>query len=393
MLSVNLLCELAVLLLAGLLGSFLVKYIKMPDVTGYLVMGLLIGPSVLGLVSAKGIADISAASDIALAFIAFTVGGEFKLSYFKRVGAMPIVIACFESFAAVGAVVTGLLAIGCNTPFSLCLGAIAAATAPAATIMVIKQYRAKGPVTETLLSVVAIDDATALIAFGVSTAIAGTLETGRSLSVVTAVLQPLAEVAESLGIGLALGIVFTLALRLFKPAGARLTLTVAFILLGASIADMLGISALLLCMMLSATYTNIAKRTDDVFDAVEQFTPPIFCLFFVLSGADLKVSVLPTVGLIGIIYIVLRVAGKWVGAYVGARIMRTDKNIRRYLGPALLPQAGVAIGLSFLAQQVVPQYADKIRAVILCATLIYELIGPSVSKFALKKAGEIAPEL
>ncbi len=243
------------------------------------------------------------------------------------------------------------------------------------------------------MSVVAIDDATALIAFGVSTAIAGTLETGRSLSVVTAVLQPLAEVAESLVLGFALGIVFTLALRIFKPAGTRLTLTVAFILLGAAIADMLGVSALLLCMMLSATYTNIAKKTANVFDAVEQFTPPIFCLFFVLSGADLKISVLPTVGLIGIVYIVLRVAGKWVGAYAGARIMRTDKNIRRYLGPALLPQAGVAIGLSFLAQQVVPQYADKIRAVILCATLIYELIGPSVSKFALKKAGEIAPEL
>ena len=385
----NLLLHLSVLLLAGLLGSFLIKFVRLPDVTGYLILGLLVGPSVLGLLDEAAIGQMSAASDIALAFIAFTVGGEFKLSYFKRVGATPIVIAVFESFFAVGLVVAGLLLAGFELPFALCLGSIAAATAPAATVMVIKQYHARGPVTECLLSVVAIDDATALIAFGVATSMAKTLESGAALSLYSALGSPLLEVGASLLLGFALGCAYTFALRFFKDKGAQLTLTIAFILLGAAVADELDLSALLLCMMFSATFTNMARLTNEVYSAIDRFTPPIFCLFFVLSGADLKLSVLPSIGVVGVIYVVLRVVGKWIGAALGARLMHADANIQKYLGPALLPQAGVAIGLSFLAQQVVPQYADTIRAVILCGTLIYELIGPAVSKTTLQKAGEI----
>lgn len=387
----NLLLHLSVLLLAGLLGSFLIKFVRLPDVTGYLILGLLVGPSVLGLLDEAAIGQMSAASDIALAFIAFTVGGEFKLSYFKRVGATPIVIAVFESFFAVGLVVGGLLLAGFELPFALCLGSIAAATAPAATVMVIKQYHARGPVTECLLSVVAIDDATALIAFGVATSMAKTLESGAALSLYSALGSPLLEVGASLLLGFALGCAYTFALRFFKDKGTQLTLTIAFILLGAAVADELDLSALLLCMMFSATFTNMARLTNEVYSAIDRFTPPIFCLFFVLSGADLKLSVLPSIGVVGVIYVVLRVMGKWIGAALGARLMHADANIQKYLGPALLPQAGVAIGLSFLAQQVVPQYADTIRAVILCGTLIYELIGPAVSKTTLQKAGEIAP--
>lgn len=387
----NLLLHLSILLLAGLLGSFVIKFVKLPDVTGYLILGLLVGPSVLGLLDEAAIGQMSVASDIALAFIAFTVGGEFKLSYFKRVGATPIVIAVFESFFAVGLVVAGLLAAGYNLPFALCLGSIAAATAPAATVMVIKQYHARGPVTECLLSVVAIDDATALIAFGVATSMAKTLESGAALSLYSALGSPLLEVGASLLLGFALGCAYTFALRFFKEKGTQLTLTIAFILLGAAVADELDLSALLLCMMFSATFTNLARLSNEVYSAIDRFTPPIFCLFFVLSGADLKLSVLPSIGVVGVIYVVLRVAGKWIGAALGARLMHADANIQKYLGPALLPQAGVAIGLSFLAQQVVPQYADTIRAVILCGTLIYELIGPAVSKTTLQKAGEIAP--
>lgn len=385
----NLLLHLSILLLAGLLGSFVIKFVKLPDVTGYLILGLLVGPSVLGLLDEAAIGQMSVASDIALAFIAFTVGGEFKLSYFKRVGATPIVIAVFESFFAVGLVVAGLLAAGYSLPFALCLGSIAAATAPAATVMVIKQYHARGPVTECLLSVVAIDDATALIAFGVATSMAKTLESGAALSLYSALGSPLLEVGASLLLGFALGCAYTFALRFFKEKGTQLTLTIAFILLGAAVADELDLSALLLCMMFSATFTNLARLSNEVYSAIDRFTPPIFCLFFVLSGADLKLSVLPSIGVVGVIYVVLRVAGKWIGAALGARLMHADANIQKYLGPALLPQAGVAIGLSFLAQQVVPQYADTIRAVILCGTLIYELIGPAVSKTTLQKAGEI----
>ncbi len=389
MLSGNLLLEISVLLLAGLAGSYLIKFLKMPDVTGYLVIGLLIGPSVLGLISAEGLEGLSTASDIALAFIAFTIGGEFKISYFKRVGALPIVIACFESLGAVALVAAALTVSGAGLPLSLCLGAIAAATAPAATIMVIKQYKARGPVTETLLSVVAIDDATALIAFGIASAVAGSLAAGTHLSVSSAFLMPILEIVISLAAGFGLGIIYTAVLSLFKTKGMRLTATICFILLGAAIAEILGLSALLLCMMLSAAYTNLSKKSADIYDSVDTFVPPIYCMFFVISGADLKLSVLPTVGLIGVIYILVRSAGKWLGAYLGAAVMKADKNVRKYIGPALLPQAGVAIGLSFLAQQNLPQYADKIRAVVLCATLIYELVGPSISKFALQKAGEI----
>lgn len=385
----NLLLSLSILLLAGLAGSFLIKFLKMPDVTGYLILGLLIGPSVLGLLSEDTLGQLSVASDIALAFIAFTVGGEFKISYFRRVGATPIVIAVFESFLAVIFVVIGLLLAGCTLPFALCLGSIAAATAPAATVMVIKQYRAHGPVTECLLSVVAIDDATALIAFGVATSVAKTLESGAALSLYSALFSPLLEVAESLLVGFVLGCAYTFLLRFFKDKGSLLTLTIAFILLGAAVASLLDLSALLLCMMLSATFTNMARITGEIFDAIDRFTPPVFCLFFVLSGADLKLSVLPSIGVVGVVYVVLRVVGKWIGAALGARVMHADPKIQKYLGPALLPQAGVAIGLSFLAQQVVPQYADTIRAVILCGTLIYELIGPAVSKTTLQKAGEI----
>lgn len=384
----NMLLSLSVLLLAGLLGAFLIKYIRLPDVTGYLVFGLLVGPSVLGLVSAEAVEAMAIASDIALAFIAFTVGGEFKLSYFKRVGATPIVIAVCEAFVAVGFVVAGLVAIGQPLPFALCLGSIAAATAPAATVMVIKQYRAKGPVTECLLAVVAIDDAAALIAFGVATSMAKTLE-GGSGNLLAALASPLVEVLGSLVVGFVIGCCFTFVLRYFKEKGSRLTVTIAFILLGAAVANQFGLSALLLCMMLSATYTNMSRITNDVYNAIDQFTPPIFCLFFVLSGADLKLSVLPTIGVVGVVYVVLRVVGKWVGAALGARVMKADANIQKYLGPALIPQAGVAIGLSFLAQQVVPQYGATIRAVILCGTLIYELVGPAISKATLQKAGEI----
>lgn len=391
--ELDLLFQLALLLLAGLLGARLIRLIRLPDVTGYLILGLLIGPSVLGLFTSEGIAALTAISDVALGFIAFTVGGEFKFEYFRRVGATPIVIAFFESIMAVVLVVLGLWATGNGLPFALVLGAIAAATAPAATVMVIKQYRAKGPVTETLLSVVALDDAVALIAFGLAVAVARTLESGGPVNLVEAILSPIWEVVLSVGVGLLLGILFTFLLRFFKDAGSRLSLSIAFVLGAVALAnEVLGVSSLLMCMALGAAFCNLSKNSADVYRQVDAFTPPLFMMFFVLSGADLQLSVLPTIGVVGVVYVVLRVAGKWLGAWMGAKIMHASPAITKYLGPALIPQAGVAIGLSFLAQQVVPQYAATIRAVVLCATLIYELIGPAVSKKTLQAAGEIAKD-
>ena len=384
----NTLTDLAIMIFAGMFCGRMAKHIRLPNVTGYLVAGLLIGPSVFGVLSADFLDTISIISTVALGFIAFSIGNEFKITYFKRVGVAPIVIACMESLFAVVFVVLGLIISGQNVSFSLVLGAIAAATAPAATIMVIKQYRAKGPVTETLLSVVAIDDATALILFSLAVAVAQALSNGAA-SLGASLLSPLKEIGGALVVGAALGFVFLLPLRFFKKAGNRLSLIAAFIFLGLGISEWLGLSDLLLCMAMGAVVANFSADVGSIMDLCDGVTPPIFMLFFVASGADLQLSVLPTVGLIGVVYIVLRVVGKYFGAAIGAAMCKCEGAVRKYLGPCLLPQAGVAIGLSLAAGQVVPEHAAQIRAVILCGTLIYELIGPAITKLSLKKAGEI----
>ena len=384
----NTLTDLAIMIFAGMFCGRMAKHIRLPNVTGYLVAGLLIGPCVFGVLSADFLDTISIISTVALGFIAFSIGNEFKITYFKRVGVAPIVIACMESLFAVVFVVLGLIISGQNVSFSLVLGAIAAATAPAATIMVIKQYRAKGPVTETLLSVVAIDDATALILFSLAVAVAQALSNGAA-SLGASLLSPLKEIGGALVVGAALGFVFLLPLRFFKKAGNRLSLIAAFIFLGLGISEWLGLSDLLLCMAMGAVVANFSADVGSIMDLCDGVTPPIFMLFFVASGADLQLSVLPTVGLIGVVYIVLRVVGKYFGAAIGAAMCKCEGAVRKYLGPCLLPQAGVAIGLSLAAGQVVPEHAPQIRAVILCGTLIYELIGPAVTKLSLKKAGEI----
>lgn len=388
--TLNSLVYLAIMILAGMAMGRVAKLVKLPNVTGYLVAGLLIGPSALGIVPDTFLTDSAVISDVALGFIAFSIGNEFKMAYFRRVGVTPIVIACLESLFAVLFVVLGLFLAGNSLPFSLVLGSIAAATAPAATIMVIRQYRAKGPVTETLLSVVAIDDATALILFGVSVAVAQAL-VNPAASIASALLSPLLEIGGALVCGGLLGLLFLLPLRWFHKDGNRLALIIAFVFLGIGLAELCGFSSLLLCMAMGAVFANVSKQseTDHVMKLADGLTPPIFLLFFVASGAQLQLSVLPTIGVVGVIYVVLRVAGKMFGAFLGAVLCKAPRTVRTYLGPCLLPQAGVAIGLSLAATAVVPEYAATIRAVILCGTLLYELIGPAVTKFSLMRAREI----
>lgn len=387
--ELGLLFQFALLLFCGLAFAKLIHFLKLPDVTGYLIGGLIIGPSVLGLLSADAVDGLSLVSEIALGFIAFSIGSEFKISYFKRVGVTPIVIAVFESFIAVLFVVLGLVAVGRPLPFSLVLGAIAAATAPAATIMVIKQYHARGPVTETLLSVVAIDDATALIAFGIAVAMAQTLTSAADVSLALSILKPVLEIVEALGVGAALGFAFTMLLRVFKTQANRLVLTIAVVLLTSAVADALNVSALLTTMAMGAVFANFCQKSSEIMTMCDTITPPVYMMFFVLSGAGLNLSILPTIGLVGIVYVVLRVVGKMAGAWLGATLMKADQKVRLWLGPALIPQAGVAIGLTVVAQKVVPEYAEVVRAVVLCGTLIYELVGPAVAKWTLQKAGEI----
>ncbi len=387
--TLNTLLYLAIMIFSGMLFGRLAKLVKLPNVTGYLIAGLIIGPSVLGILPEGALSSLGIISDVALGFIAFSIGNEFKISYFKRVGVTPILIAVFESLFAVLFVLIGLLLAGKTLPFSLVLASIAAATAPAATIMVIKQYQAKGPVTETLLSVVAIDDATALIFFGISVAIAQSVN-HHSGSLAGSLLSPLIEIGGGILCGFLLGLLFVVPLRWFKKDGNRLALIIAFVFTGVGLANLCGFSPLLLCMSMGAALTNFTGQSTEIMKLADGLTPPIFILFFVASGAELQLSVLPAIGLAGVIYVVLRVAGKLCGAAFGAAVCKADRKIRRYLGPALLPQAGVAIGLSLVATQAVPEYGATIRAIVLCATLIYEIIGPAVSKFTLKKAGEIS---
>lgn len=386
--ELNTFVDLALMIFSGMALGRLVKKLKLPNVTGYLLAGLILGPSVLGVLSENFLDSVTIISDAALGFIAFSIGNEFKISFFKKVGVTPIVIAVCESFFAVVVVTGGLLIIGCEPTFALVLGAIAAATAPAATIMVIKQYRAKGPVTQTLLSVVAIDDATALIMYSISVAVATAIG-GKNPDKLQLILDPAIEILGALIVGAVLGFIFLLPLKHFKKDGNRLCLIIAFIFIGLGLSQLCGFSSLLLCMAMGAVIANFSLDVNKIMDLCDRITPPIFMLFFVASGADLKLSVLPSVGIAGVIYIVFRVIGKVFGASLGATICKADKNIRKYLGPALVPQAGVAIGLSLAAASVVPDYATEIRTVILCGTLIYELVGPVISKTCLKKAGEI----
>ncbi len=386
--KLNTFTDLALMIFTGMAMGRLVKKVKLPNVTGYLVAGLILGPSILGVLSADFLSAISVISDCALGFIAFSIGNEFKISFFKRVGVTPIIIAILESFFAVVVVAGVLIPVTGNLRFSLVLASIAAATAPAATIMVIKQYKAKGPVTETLLSVVALDDATALIMYSVATAIAGALS-GKAASAAKLVLAPTKEIFGAIIVGAVLGFIFLLPLKFFKKDSNRTALEVGFIFLGLGVSQLFGFSSLLLCMALGAIVANFSSDVGKLMDISDRITPPVFMLFFVASGASLNISVLPSVGIAGAVYIVFRVAGKMAGSSLGAAICKADKNIRKYLGPALMPQAGVAIGLSLAAGTAFPEYAEQIRAVILCATLIYELVGPGVAKICLKKAGEI----
>ena len=385
----NLLFYLAIMLFAGLLFGRLLKLVKLPNVTGYLIAGLVLGPFVTKILSAEQVESLSVISNMALSFIAFTVGLSFKRSYFKRVGMTPVVIALLEALVAVFLVQGALIAAGFDVAFSIVLGAIAAATAPAATIMVIKQYGAKGPVTDTLMAVVAIDDAVALVAFGFAVSIAGVISGNGGGNIFLSILQPLWQVFLSLLIGAVMGVLFKIPLRFFKKSGNRLIIIIGFGFMTSALATLCGVSELLACMALGSVFCNISTESDSINDLCDFFTPPLFELFFVVSGAGLDVSVLPQIGVMGAIYVVVRCVGKYLGAFIGAKIMKAPDAVAKYIGPTLIPQAGVAIGLTIVAQSVVPHYAAQVRAVILCGTLIYELVGPAITKITLKKAGEI----
>lgn len=385
----KILIEVAVILLSGILFGRIAKLFKLPNVTGYLIAGLFLGPSFLNFIPEYMVDNFSIISDIALGFIAFSIGSEFNLNYFKKVGIAPIVIATCESLGAILLVMITCILLGFDPMLSIMLGAIAAATAPAQTIMVINQYKAKGPLTSMLMSVVAIDDATALIGFGFASTIVTVLTTKMQTNIVLSILSPIYEILISFVIGAIISVLMKLSFRYFKKPSNRICIIISFILFTYWFADIAHGSPLLACMSLGGVLVNIFDEIDNILDINDSFTPPIFMIFFLISGAGFQVSALKSIGFIGIVYVVMRIIGKVLGAYIGGKLTKQEDKICRYLGPTLMPQAGVALGLIVVAGNIVPDYAVQIRVVILCSTFIYSIIGPIVAKVSLIKAGEI----
>ncbi len=373
----------------GLLFTRIMKLVHLPNVTGYLIAGVLIGPCCFKLFSVQSLGTVEAITEVALGFIAFSIGASIKLSTIKQLGKSIITITCFQALTAVALVDLVLWIIGTPIPLAITLGAIATATAPAATLMVVRQYRAKGKVTDTLLPVVALDDAIGLIVFAISLSIAKVLAVGGTVTVLDAVVMPLLEILISFAVGGALGFICAYGTRLFKSRANRLTLIIAITMCGVALATICKASSLLICMTIGCIYCNFFKQNAVQLDVLDRWTYPLFMLFFIISGAQLDISVLPTVGIIGIMYLIARSVGKYLGALVGAKIVKADDNVCKYLGLTLLPQAGVAIGMATIVMVQLPQFGEQVNAIVLAATLVYELIGPLVTKIALIKAGEI----
>ena len=402
-------------MLAGLLLTRLTKRFNLPDVTSYLIAGLLVGPLVLGAFGVPGLGfgsfefveEMGLICDVALGFIAFSIGNEFRLSELKHIGRQATVIAIFQALTATVFVDLGLfllhLVVGSQVlPVSTCLilGAIATATAPAATIMVINQYKAKGPLTSILLPIVALDDAVGLIVFAVSTGVAKALNSGH-ISMVSVLVNPFLEIVASLLLGAGMGWLFSYMERFFHSRSKRLSLTVCFVFLCTALSKLeltlgevkLGFSPLLVCMMCGTIFCNMCDFSEEIMYRTDRWTAPVFVLFFVLSGAELDLRVfqnLAVVG-IGIVYIIARSAGKILGAHYSAKTVHCDHNICKYLGITLLPQAGVALGMSVTVAAQFGAEGAIIRNITLFSVLIYELVGPVMTKIALTAAGEIEP--
>ena len=412
----EILLAIGVAMFAGLFLTRLAVKLNLPDVTCYLIAGVLVGPLCLGQLGVPGLGfhcfvfveEMSLISDVALGFIAFSIGNEFRLSSLKKIGRQATVIAIFQALTATVLVDVVLLVLhlflGDKLPVSTCiiLGAIATATAPAATMMVVNQYKAKGPLTDILLPIVALDDAVGLIVFAVSNGIAKALISG-SVNMVSILVNPIIEIVLSLGLGTLLGWVFREVEIYFNSRSKRLCLAVTFVILSAGFSKMnfelgggveIGFSSLLVCMMCGTIFCNMCDFSEDIMAKTERWTAPIYVLFFVISGAELDLRVfmdLAVVG-IGIAYIIARSSGKIIGASISARFMKCVPSIQKYLGITLLPQAGVALGMSVTVAAEFGAEGAVIRNIVLFAVLVYELFGPILTKMALTAAGDIQPK-
>ncbi|PIP16703.1 MAG: hypothetical protein COX46_00635 [bacterium (Candidatus Ratteibacteria) CG23_combo_of_CG06-09_8_20_14_all_48_7] len=389
----NTILGLGFILIAGLFSARLINKIKFPSVTAYLLLGIIIGPSLFGLVSEEILSASGLISNIVLGMIAFSIGQNFSLDNFHKIGKSVIWISVLEACGAWLLVTLAFLLI-LKQPFYIALlfGALSSATAPAATVMIIRQYRAKGIFTDTLLGVVAIDDAWCLIIFAISLAISQAIYSHMvaTFFLIRVFLNSIWNIIGAFILGSIIAILSSYFSRFIRTQAEFLIFTLGFILLSIGIAIWLHLSVLLANMFLGAFLVNIDKSSFSSFDVLKTVDSPLFLLFFVLAGANLEIGLLPRLGLIGSVYLVFRVIGKITGAGLGAHISNASKNIRKYLGLGLVPQAGVALGCALVAKSDFPNIGSMIFTTIVATTVIYELIGPICTKIALKRAGEIA---
>lgn len=409
----NTLLSVSIALLAGLLMTRLFKPFKLPAVTAYLIAGVLIGPYCMGALGIEGlgfnsmeaVSSLGVISQIALGFIAFSIGSEFRLEDLKQIGKQAFVIGVFQALVATVFVDLALLVIHMMMPDKLSLaqmltlGAIATATAPAATLMVVRQFKAKGPLTSLLLPIVALDDAVGLIVFAVCFGIAKTLVSG-TVDLISIIVNPLLEIVCSLLLGAVMGWILTQIEKLFNSNTNRLNMTIALVTLAAALSSLkfeigsvhIGFSSLLVCMMLGTIFCNICPLSEDLMKASDKWTSPLFALFFVISGAELELEVFADVAIVGIgvVYILFRCLGKYFGTFVSAKATNCEPQICKYLGITLFPQAGVALGMCATAMQL-GEEGNLIRNITLFAVLVYEIFGPLLTKWALTQAGDIKP--
>ncbi|MCD7776550.1 MAG: cation:proton antiporter [Firmicutes bacterium] len=410
------LITLAVAVLAGLFVSRPAKKLQLPAVTAYLIAGILIGPYALGALGIDGLGFTSSEfidsldilSDCALGFIAFAIGNEFRLSQLKKTGRQATVIGIAQAMMAallvdiVLIIVHFIMPDKLSLPSAIVLGAIATATAPAATLMVVRQYKAHGPLTDLLLPIVALDDAVGLIVFAVSIGIAKAIDSG-TVDVISIIVNPLVEIIASLILGSVMGALLTFVERFFHSRSKRMSMCIAFVFLtvGLSMLEFeigpvsLGFSSLLVCMMLGTVFCNMCDYSEELMERTDGWTTPLFIFFFVISGASLDFSVFSdvTIILIGIIFILTRAVGKISGTFLSAKAVGCSPDICKYLGITLLPQAGVALGMTITAQESLgADDASLIRSIVLFSILILELVGPMLTKMSLLKVGEIEPD-
>lgn len=414
----NVLLSVSIALLAGLLMTRAFKPFKLPAVTAYLIAGVLIGPFCIGALGIDGlgfatleqVSSLSVISEIALGFIAFSIGSEFRMHDLKKIGKQAFVVGIFQALVATLFVDIALFVVYLmmpnvlSMPQVITLGAIATATAPAATLMVVRQYKAKGPLTKLLLPIVALDDAVGLIVFAVSFGIAKGMVNGGTMDLVGIIVNPLVEIVVSLILGAVMGWLLTQIEKLFNSNTNRLNMTIAFVALTAALSSQInllsihigpvhiGTSSLLVCMMLGTVFCNICPLSEDVMTRSDKWTSPLLALFFVISGAELELSVFADLAIVGIgvIYIVVRCLGKYLGSMWSAKATKCEPNICKYLGITLFPQAGVALGMCTLAMEL-GEPGRLIRNITLFAILIYEILGPLMTRWALTKAGDIKP--